>query len=134
VHPGEGSDRFSRGAEDAKDHRRPVESSDGVLAICTSADTPAAWLDAGETLSALWLRAIRDGFSLVPLSQVIEVEETRASLRASVFYDMAQPQLLVRVGWQEVTRPAQPRSPRRPLDDVLFDSGPARRPKSEQER
>ena len=92
-----------------------------MLAICTSTDTPAAWLDAGETLSALWLRATRDGLSLVPLSQVIEVEETRASLRSSVFYDMAQPQLLVRVGWQEITRPPQPSSPRRPVDDVVAD-------------
>lgn len=128
VHPGERRDRFGRGAQDVRD-RRPVESSDGVLAICTSVDTPAAWLDAGETLSALWLRATRDGFSLVPLSQVIEVVDTRARLRASVFYDMAQPQLLVRVGWQEVTRPALPRSPRRPLDDVLVSESRSRTPR-----
>jgi hypothetical protein len=118
VHAGERRDRFSRRAE-VVEGRKPVESSDGVLAICTSTDGPAAWLDAGETLSALWLRATREGFSLVPLSQVIEVEETRAHLRTSVFYDMAQPQLLVRVGWQEVTRPELPRSPRRPLEAVV---------------
>ena len=128
VHRGERRDRFDRGADETRDRRRPVESSDGVLAICTSVDTPAAWLDAGETLSALWLRATQAGFSLVPLSQVIEVEETRASLRTSVFYDMAQPQLLVRVGWQEVTRPEQPRSPRRPLDDVVDVQAGAGRP------
>jgi hypothetical protein len=124
VHPSERRDRFDRRV-DVAPRRKPVEPSDGVLAICTSTDTPAAWLDAGETLSALWLRATRDGLSLVPLSQVIEVEDTRANLRSSAFYDMAQPQLLVRVGWQEITRSPQPDSPRRPLDDVVADRNEA---------
>lgn len=119
THPGERRDRFTRGAEQAPQGRSSLVGTDGVLAICTSADTPAAWLDAGETLSAMWLRATREGLSLVPLSQVIEVYETRATLRSSVVYDLAHPQLLVRVGWQELTRPPQPMSPRRPLDDVL---------------
>jgi hypothetical protein len=96
-----------------------VDATDGVLAICTAHDTPLAWLDAGETLSALWLRATQAGFSVVPLSQVIEVEQTRSALINKVFFDMAQPQLLVRIGWQEVTRPPLPRTPRRTLADVL---------------
>jgi len=123
-HAGERRDRFDRGFAPALT-RRPVESSDGVLAICTSRDDPPAWLDAGETLSVLWLRATIAGFSVVPLSQVIEVDETRLALRREVFYDMAHPQLLVRIGWQEISRPSLPPTPRRPLEDVL-DSTEAR--------
>ncbi len=90
-----------------------------MLALCASRDDPAAWLDTGETLSALWLRATRAGFSVVPLSQIVEVDATREALRREVFHDMAQPQLLVRIGWQEVTRPPLPPTPRRQMDDVL---------------
>ena len=118
THPAERRDRFERRTEPVPSHG-VVEATDGILAICTAHDTPLAWLDAGETLSALWLRATQAGFSLVPLSQVIEVEETRSELILKVFFDMAKPQLLVRIGWQEVTRTPLPRTPRRPLDEVL---------------
>lgn len=96
-----------------------VEGTDGVLAIVTRGDDVPDWLDAGEALSALWLRATRDGISVVPLSQAIEVEETRATLHRDVFSGGLAPQLLMRVGWQGVTREPLAHTPRRPLDDVL---------------
>lgn len=97
-----------------------VESSDGVLAICTAGDSQEDWLHVGQALSAVWLRATRDGLSIVPLSQVVEVEETRAELHQKVFGGMARPQILVRVGWQEISRAPLPPTPRRPLDEVLL--------------
>ena len=97
-----------------------VESTDGVLAICTDMDDQRAWLNAGQALSALWLRATRDGLSIVPLSQVIEVDETRIALATDVLGGQAHPQLLVRVGWQEISRADLPRTARRPLADVLL--------------
>ena len=66
-----------------------------------------------------WLDATRAGPSIVPLSQVIEMGETRQALREDVFAGTAHPQLLVRVGWQEIARATLPRTPRRPLDEVL---------------
>ena len=102
------------------DSTRAVESSDGLIAICTAHDDQVSWLRAGQTLSALWLQATRAGLSIVPLSQVIEVPETRQALHHDVFADMARPQLLLRVGWQEIARTTLPRTPRRPLDDVLM--------------
>ncbi len=96
-----------------------VTGPDGLLFVCTSEDDQRAWLQAGQALSALWLAATRDGLSIVPLSQVIEVEETRLGLRHEVFGGMAHPQLLVRVGWQEISDPLLSRTPRRPLADVL---------------
>lgn len=96
-----------------------VESSDGLVAICSALDDQRSWLQAGEALSALWLRATLDGFSIVPLSQVIEVEETRHDLHHRVFAGLARPQVLVRVGWQETSRTRLERTHRRPLDQVI---------------
>ena len=90
------------------------------MAVCTAHDDRTSWLRAGQTLSALWLRATRTGLSVVPLSQVIEVPETRHALHEDVFAGMARPQLLVRLGWQEIARATLPVTPRRPLADVLL--------------
>ncbi len=110
-------------AEDQRgwgDHTSAIESSDGLLAICTAGDGRTEWLHAGQALSALWLRAVRDGLSVVPLSQVIEVEETRAALHQEVFGGMARPQILVRTGWQEISRAPLPPTSRRPVEEVLL--------------
>ena len=100
--------------------RTTVEGSDGLLAICTSDDTPLSWLHTGEALSRLWLKATIAGLSVVPLSQPIEHAESRAALHRQLFAGMALPQLLVRIGWQEISRRSLPRTPRRPLEDVLI--------------
>ena len=55
----------------------------------------------------------------MPLSQVVEVEETRQSLHQDVFDGLARPQILARIGWSEATRTPLDRSPRRPVDDVI---------------
>lgn len=96
-----------------------VESTEGLVAICTDDDDRTAWLQAGETLSALWLHAQHAGLSVVPLSQVLEVPETCRALRDDVFRGRPRPQLLVRMGWQQITRPALPRTTRRPLAEVV---------------
>jgi hypothetical protein len=98
---------------------REVEGSDGLVVICALTDDTAAWLRAGEALSAMWLDATTDGLSLVPLSQVIEVRETRDALRFEVLGGLANPLVLVRVGWQAISRSQLPRTPRRPVDEVL---------------
>jgi nitroreductase len=92
--------------------------SDGLLALCTDEDDTRAWLRTGEALSALWLHATRDGLSVVPLSDVVESAATRQPL-TDVFGGLVRPQLLVRVGWQEIGGRQQQRTPRRPLDEVL---------------
>lgn len=118
YHPRNHRSRFGHGLyPDAP--QELVESSDGLIAICTDADWPLSWLQTGEALSALWLRATADGLSVVPLSQVIEVEETRLALYHDVFGGMAAPQMLLRIGWQEIGRSTLTRTPRRPVDDVL---------------
>ena len=94
--------------------------SDGLIAIGTDADDRMAWLGAGEALSQLWLHATSDSLAVVPLSQVIEVEETRRSLRFGVLGGAVHPQILVRMGWQELGLSRRQPTPRRPVDDVLL--------------
>jgi hypothetical protein len=96
-----------------------VEITDGLLVLGTDGDDVAAWLRAGEALSALWLRATVEGLSVVPLSQVVEVDETRSALQHEMLEGRWVPQTLVRIGWQEIGSSERPRSPRRPVDDVL---------------
>jgi hypothetical protein len=96
-----------------------VERTDGLIVLTTIDDDPPSWLRCGEALSRLWLVATAAGLSVVPLSQVVEVEETRAALEHEVLG--RPPQILVRLGWQEISRSQLPRTPRRPLDDVLVD-------------
>ncbi len=97
-----------------------TEASDVLMLVFTSGDDEAAWLAAGQALSALWIRATHDGISLRPETQVIEVERTRRLLRDRLLDDLGQPQVLVHVGWQETSRPAQASTPRRSVEDVLL--------------
>lgn len=99
--------------------RRAVDGSDGLLVLHGPNDAPREWLVAGEGLSSLWLAATEDGLSIVPLSQVVEVDETRSALHHDVLGGLADPLLVVRVGWQPIGRSELPRTPRRALDDVL---------------
>lgn len=64
-------------------------------------------------------RAALAGLSVIPPSQVIEVEAPRRAPWHELFLDGTHLQLLLRVRWQELTRPPLPRVPRRPLADVL---------------
>jgi hypothetical protein len=96
-----------------------LHGTDGLLVVSTPDDTPRSWLRAGASLSALWLQATTNGLSVVPLSQLAEVPPTRAALRERLSPLSPVPQVLARVGWQEIGRAELPRPPRRPLDDVL---------------
>lgn len=95
------------------------ERTDGLVAICTAGDDLRSWLQAGQTMSALWLKATLGGLAVTPVSQVIEVEETRQLLQHDLFLYAGRPQILLRIGWPEVARPALPRTPRRSHKDVL---------------
>jgi hypothetical protein len=119
--PGPDDSHQSRfGVGSLEDPGRDIEGSDGLIVLCAEADTREAWLRCGEGLSALWLHAVRHGLSIVPLTQVVEVPETRAALRHEVLGGLAEPLLLVRVGWQLISRSQLVPTPRRALDDVLL--------------
>jgi hypothetical protein len=97
----------------------PEQSEDGLLLVCTSSDDVISRVRAGEALSAVWLHATRENMALVPLSQAIEVDETRRDLESDVLGGLAFPQLLLRVGWLPLSREELPVTPRRPLHEVV---------------
>ncbi|KQV69573.1 hypothetical protein ASC64_06925 [Nocardioides sp. Root122] len=96
-----------------------VQVSDGLVVMFGAGDDPASWLRAGEGLSALWLAATGFGLSVVPLSQVIEVDSTRAAFRVHVLRGEGHPLVLTRIGWQAIGRSELTRTPRRPVSEVL---------------
>lgn len=106
------------GAGPTPESRALVESSDGVIALGGREDGPAAWLLTGEGLSALWLRATRDGLAIVPMRLPAGIEATDSSVPPE---EQVTPHLLVRVAWQAIGRSALPRTPRLPLEDVLTE-------------
>ncbi|KAA1417807.1 hypothetical protein F0U44_16105 [Nocardioides humilatus] len=99
--------------------RAVVESSDGAIVIGAEVDEPAAWLQSGEALSSMWLRATREGLSVVPLSLPADVDAVRTTLRHDETHGAVVPHVLVRIGWQAIGRSQLPRTPRRPLAEVL---------------
>jgi hypothetical protein len=99
----------------------PNGSSDAMLLLCTSSDDLLSRIRAGEALSAIWLAATVADVALVPLSQALEVEETRLALQDEVLHDTAVAQLVVRLGWLPPSRPQLARTPRRRVDEVRRD-------------
>lgn len=98
---------------------RELEGPDGVIVLGTTTDDPRSWVRVGEALSALWLSATARGLSVVPLSRIIEVSETRSALQHEVLDAPFLPQIMLRVGWQQLSRRSLPHTPRRPIADVL---------------
>ncbi|MGD9960772.1 Acg family FMN-binding oxidoreductase [Nocardioides sp.] len=120
IEPDEGNRTFPTGTLEDQT-RPPVGDPEGILVICTEDDSVLCRLRAGEAMSAIWLRATMDGFRVVPLSQALEVEETRQAVQGQLLEGRGFPQIILRVGWPPIadTEPL-PASRRRPLDDVLI--------------
>jgi hypothetical protein len=81
-------------------------------------DTPAFWLRGGEALSALWIAAIEHDLTILPLSAVIEVPQTRALLK-HLLADLGEPLLALRIGAPDPDHAGPPRTPRLPADQVI---------------
>jgi nitroreductase len=97
-----------------------------VLALGTADDDYSARLRAGEATSAVLLTATAKGLASCPVSEVLEVAETRNGLRRSAFCDGQVPQMLIRVGWAPLNADPLRPSPRRPLAETVsrLDGGP----------
>jgi nitroreductase len=111
--------RFA-GAEQAQNALGRGESDGTVLAlVATTTDGPADQLRAGEALSAVLLTATRLGLATDPVSQPLEVPATRARLRTELLHGVAEPQILLRLGWAPISATPVPRTGRRPLRDTI---------------
>ena len=92
----------------------PVAEHPTVVLLSTLADTPADWVHAGQSLSALLLAATEHGLVAQPIGQVVDIAATRWALQRHLG-TVGAPQMLLRLGLGT----SQPVSPRRPVAEVL---------------
>ncbi len=78
-------------------------------------DDRAAWLRAGQALSAVWLHATLQGLAVLPFSQVIEIDGTRAMMRR-ILSHLGHPYLVLRLGVADPEHALAGHTPRLPFD------------------
>lgn len=103
---------------------QPPETTSGddnavVLALGTRDDDELARLRAGEATSLVLLTATALGLASCPITEPLEIRDTRDAVRAEVFQLDEFPQMLLRVGWAPLNAEPLPSTPRRPLADVV---------------
>ncbi|HEV8353081.1 MAG TPA: nitroreductase [bacterium] len=104
---------FDMGNSQAAVDRQLVEHSPVLAIFWTDGDTPRDWLQTGQALSRVLLKATAAGVSASFLNQPVEVEELRVELARLV--SATWPQLLLRLGYGPHIEP----SARRPLTEVV---------------
>lgn len=95
------------------------EDAGSLIVLSTSSDDELSRLRAGEATSAVLLEATSAGLASCPLSQPLEVVETKELVRDHVLGGSTCPQLVIRVGWAGFNADPLPATPRRPVIDVL---------------
>lgn len=90
-----------------------------VLALGTGADDPVSRLRVGEATSIALLTSTALGLSSCPVTEPLEIAETRDAIRSEVFGGVEYPQMMLRVGWAPVGADPLPSTPRRPIEDVV---------------
>jgi nitroreductase len=107
--------RFDVGRGQADRDRALAQQAPVLAVLVTEFDGPRSWLNAGQALGRLLLRARAHDVWASFLNQPIQVDESREEL-AHLLGRPGRPQLLLRLGYSPVTPPPQPR---RPVSDVL---------------
>jgi nitroreductase len=96
-----------------------VDDNATVLALGTKDDSTLARLRAGEATSLMLLSATALGLASCPVTEPLEITETRDAVQVDVFGISGFPQMLLRIGWAPVNADPLPATPRRPLEDVV---------------
>lgn len=91
-------------------------ASQCLFVLGTDAETPLAWLRAGEALERVWLEITRAGFVASLFTQVIEVGALRVQLRDDLRLGV-HPHVVLRVGRAPVTAASM----RRHVSEMLED-------------
>ncbi|MER5267118.1 NAD(P)H nitroreductase [Actinosynnema sp. NPDC002837] len=95
------------------------EDGASLLVLATSSDDRLSLLRAGEAMSAVLLEATAAGLATCPLSQPLEVAETRDRVRDEVLDGTSCPQILLRVGWAAFNADPLPPTPRRAVTELI---------------
>nr|WP_281371774.1 nitroreductase family protein [Petropleomorpha daqingensis] len=112
--------RYFAGHELEQSPLAVLESDGSVLALLhTAGDDPLDRLRAGEALGAVLLQAELAGLATCPLTQPLEVADTRARLAADLLPEGRSPQVLLRLGWAPVGAAPLPRTGRRRVEETI---------------
>lgn len=112
--------RLFAGAALAQPPDTSAKDDHGVLlALGTATDDDLARLRAGEATSLALLTATALGLASCPITEPLEVAETRNAVREDAFGGEEFPQMLMRVGWAPINADPLPSTPRRPLNEVV---------------
>lgn len=109
---------FARAGLEQPPESPAIDDNGVVVALGTETDDDMARLRAGEATSLVLLSATAMGLATCPVTEPLEIAETREAVRAEAFGACGYPQMLMRVGWAPVQAAPLPVTPRRPLDDV----------------
>lgn len=96
-----------------------ADDSAALLALGTETDDRLARLRAGEATSIVLLSATAMGLACCPITEPLEIPETREAVRADVFGSSGYPQMLLRVGWAPINADPLPATPRRRISRVV---------------
>jgi hypothetical protein len=113
--------RFAHGELDTP--AVPAEDGATLVVLGTASDDELSRLRSGEALSAVLLHATTLELATCPLSECLEVADTRALVGEGVLDGSVCPQLLVRVGWPASAPPIHPTA-RRPVDEQIVAAAP----------
>lgn len=97
----------------------PADDNAVILALGTETDDRLSRLRAGEATSVVLLTATSLGLASCPVTEPLEIRQTREAVRADVFGTSGYPQMLLRVGWAPVNADPLPSTPRRELEDIV---------------
>lgn len=105
---------FDAGRGQAARDRRQIADAPMLALLGTPRDTPYHWLEAGEAIAHVLLRAQVSGIVASFFNQPIEIPELRTRLQTLAGRD-GFPQMLLRLGFGRVPRA----TPRRPVAEVV---------------
>ena len=97
----------------------PADDHAVILALGTQTDDRLSRLRAGEATSMVLLTATSMGLASCPVTEPLEIRQTRESVRTDVFGAGGHPQMLLRVGWAPINADPLPSTPRRELDAIV---------------
>lgn len=96
-----------------------ADDSAVVVALGTRDDDRLSWLRAGEATSIVLLSATASGLASCPITEPLEIAETRRKVAEDVFGEDGYPQMMLRIGWAPINADPLPATARRPLRDVV---------------
>ena len=112
------ADREDEPATGADESHPPAVERPLVAVLGTREDDITSWLAAGQAVGRLLLQATARGVAASPMTQPLEIPDTRLRLARELGL-VGHPQMILRLGYAEAN--AQANVPRRSVEDLLTE-------------